>query len=116
MGLFSFAKDIGKHLFGKDAEASEKIKEEIERHNPGIHDLNVGFENGVVSLSGHADSPEAMDLAADAFARLQADGLLIRDMEPAFHAYRMSRDGHTQTGVVGVADVAAYDAGRIRRQ
>ena len=62
-----------------------------------------------------ADSPEAMDLAADAFARLQADGLLIRDIEPAFHAYRMSRDGHTQTGVVGVADVAAYDAGRIRR-
>jgi uncharacterized protein (DUF1015 family) len=27
----------------------------------------------------------------------------------------MSRDGHSQTGIVGVADVAAYDSGRIRR-
>jgi uncharacterized protein (DUF1015 family) len=62
-----------------------------------------------------ADSPEGLALAASAFARLQAEGLLARDEAPAFHAYRMTREGQAQTGVVGVADVAAYDRGRIRR-
>jgi nucleoid-associated protein YgaU len=63
MGLFDFAKNIGKHVFGKDAEASDKIKEEIERDNPGISDLNVDYKDGVVSISGHADSAEAMEKA-----------------------------------------------------
>ncbi len=63
MGLFDFARDIGKKLFGNEAEASEKIKEEIERDNPGISGLNVNYEDGVVSLSGAADSPEAMEKA-----------------------------------------------------
>jgi uncharacterized protein (DUF1015 family) len=62
-----------------------------------------------------ADSPAARELAAAAFARLQADGLLVRDPVPAFHAYRLTREDSPQTGVVGLADVAAYDAGRIRR-
>jgi uncharacterized protein (DUF1015 family) len=61
------------------------------------------------------DSPQAHALAAAAFARLQVEGYLVRDGEPAFHAYRMTRDGHVQTGIVGLADVAAYDTGRIRR-
>ncbi|MCG6897620.1 MAG: peptidoglycan-binding protein LysM [Thiocapsa sp.] len=63
MGLFDFAKDIGKKLFGNDAEASDKIKEEIERDNPGISGLNVSYEDGVVSLSGDADSPDALEKA-----------------------------------------------------
>jgi nucleoid-associated protein YgaU len=63
MGLFSFAKSIGKSLFGKEAEASEKIKEEIERDNPGIDGLNVSYEDGVVSLSGNAASQEALEKA-----------------------------------------------------
>lgn len=63
MGLFDFAKDIGKKLFGNDAEASDKIKEEIERNNPGISGLSVSYDDGVVSLTGEADSPEAMEKA-----------------------------------------------------
>jgi nucleoid-associated protein YgaU len=63
MGLFDFAKDIGKHLFGKEAEASDKIKQEIEHDNPGISDLDVKYEDGVVSLSGSAASAEAMEKA-----------------------------------------------------
>lgn len=61
------------------------------------------------------DSPEGLALAARAFARLQSDGLLVRDPFPAFHAYRLTRGAHRQTGVVGVADLAAYASGRIRR-
>ncbi len=62
-----------------------------------------------------ADSAEAYALAASAFARLQAQGMLVRDPDACFHAYRMTRDDHAQTGVVGGASVAAYDSGRIRR-
>lgn len=62
-----------------------------------------------------ADSPEAYALAAEAFRRLEADGMLVRDPSPRFHAYRMTSADHTQTGIVGGASVAAYDAGRIRR-
>ncbi len=62
-----------------------------------------------------SDSPEALALARDAFGRLQRDGLLIRDDAPAFHVYRLTRQSQVQTGVVGVADVAAYDAGRIKK-
>ena len=62
-----------------------------------------------------ADSPEAYALAAGAFTALQADGMLVRDPGPRFHAYRMISGDHAQTGIVGGASVAAYDAGRIRR-
>ena len=61
MGLFDFVKDIGNKLFNKDEEASEEIKNHIENNNPGVKDLDVHFEDGVVSLSGDAASLEAME-------------------------------------------------------
>ena len=63
MGLFDFVKDIGKKVFGNEAEAGEKIKQEIEQANPGVKGLTVTYDNGVVSLAGEADSPEAMEKA-----------------------------------------------------
>ncbi len=63
MGLFDFVKEIGKKLFSREDDAAENIKKHIEEANPGIAGLNVSFENGVVSLSGQASSPEAMEKA-----------------------------------------------------
>ena len=63
MGLFDFVGNIGSKLFGKDQEAPEQIKEHIEADNPGISDLGVVFEDGVVKLSGQADSSEALEKA-----------------------------------------------------
>lgn len=63
MGLFDFVKDVGKKLFGKEEEASEKIKAHIEEDNPGVKDLKVDYHDGVVSLSGSAESREAMEKA-----------------------------------------------------
>ena len=63
MGLFDFFKDMGEKLFGHEDEAAEKIKENIEASNPGIQDLNVAYNDGVVELSGSADSAEAMEKA-----------------------------------------------------
>lgn len=60
MDLLGFAKDIGRRVFNKDEEAAEKIRELIESNNPGVHDLGVEYDNGVVSLSGECDSGAAM--------------------------------------------------------
>jgi len=63
MGLLSFAKNIGKKLFTKEAEASEKITSYIEEDNPGIGNLKVSVDNGVASISGEAESAEALEKA-----------------------------------------------------
>ena len=63
MGLFDFFKDMGEKIFGSEEEAAEKIKENIEAANPGIHDLNVAYHDGVVELTGTAASAEAMEKA-----------------------------------------------------
>lgn len=63
MGLFDFAKDLGKKIFGSDDDPAEKIQGSIAESNPGVEDLGVRFEDGVVHLSGKAESAEAMEKA-----------------------------------------------------
>lgn len=63
MGLFDFAKGMGKKLFNNDDEAPAKIKETLESDNPGIEGLDVSYADGKVSLSGKAVSAEAMEKA-----------------------------------------------------
>lgn len=81
MGLFDFVKDIGNKLFNRDADAAEKIKTHIQDSNPGVQDLAVQFNEGVVSLSGNADSAEAMEKAVlmagnvKGVSEVEADGL-----------------------------------------
>ena len=63
MGLTDFIKDIGEKVFGHADEASDKIKAYLEAQNPGLKDLGVNFQDGVVTLSGVAESAEAMQKA-----------------------------------------------------
>jgi len=63
MGLLSFAKSIGKKLFHREEEASEKIAAYIEEDNPGVSNLSVEVKDGVASLSGEAKSAEALEKA-----------------------------------------------------
>ncbi|MDH3647021.1 MAG: peptidoglycan-binding protein LysM [Gammaproteobacteria bacterium] len=66
MGLFDFAKNIGTKLFGEKDEPvtqAEKIKAHIETDNPGISDLDVAVNKGVVAMSGEAVSGEALEKA-----------------------------------------------------
>jgi len=63
MGLLSFAKSIGKKLFHREEEASDKIAAYIEEDNPGVDNLKVEVKDGVVSLSGEAKSAEAREKA-----------------------------------------------------
>ncbi len=63
MGLFDFAKDIGKKLFSSDEDAAKKIAEYFRENNPGIEDMSVVFKDGEVTLIGKTDSPEAAQKA-----------------------------------------------------
>ena len=63
MGLFAFAKNIGKKLFSKNEDPAEKIKSHIEEDNPGLEGLEVSYEEGKVILKGEASSAEAMEKA-----------------------------------------------------
>jgi len=63
MGLFDFAKDIGKKIFSSEDEAPEKLKQHIEEDNPGISNLEVQVEDGVATIKGEAESPGALEKA-----------------------------------------------------
>lgn len=63
MGLFDFVSDMGDKIFGKEQEADESIQAHIEENNPGIEDMQVSYNDGVVNLTGTAESPEAMEKA-----------------------------------------------------
>ncbi|MFT5574431.1 MAG: nucleoid-associated protein YgaU [Cryomorphaceae bacterium] len=62
MGLFDFAANIGKKVFGiGDANAAEQIKENIEANNPGVADLSVALDNEICTVGGTCDSIEAKE-------------------------------------------------------
>lgn len=64
MGLFDFARNIGKKLFGDDdADAAEKIKAHIEADNPGVENLEVTLEDGVAKISGDVKDSAALEKA-----------------------------------------------------
>ena len=81
MGLFDFARNIGNKLFGNEDEAPEKIKGHIEGSNPGVSNLQVSVKDGVATLSGQAESAEAMEKAVlmagnvKGISEVRADGL-----------------------------------------
>ncbi len=60
-------------------------------------------------------APEVYARSAENFARLIADGILIRDAAPCYYAYRLTMGEHVQTGLVAAAAVADYDSNRIRK-
>ncbi|MHA1113253.1 MAG: DUF1015 domain-containing protein [Alphaproteobacteria bacterium] len=60
-------------------------------------------------------SPEVYAGAAAALARMREDGVLRQDAAPAYYVYRLTSPFGSQTGVVAVASVAAYESGDIRK-
>ena len=64
MGLFDFAADIGKKLFGDDDDdAGEKIRDHIEQDNPGVEGLKVEVEDGIAKVSGKTEDRSAFEKA-----------------------------------------------------
>lgn len=64
MGLFDFASDIGKSIFGSDDEdAGEQLAAHIEADNPGIEALEVEVDGETAVIRGEAESSDAMEKA-----------------------------------------------------
>ena len=62
MGLFDFAANIGKKVFGiGDADAADQIKQNIEANNPGVSDLSVALDDEICTIGGNCDSIEAKE-------------------------------------------------------
>jgi uncharacterized protein (DUF1015 family) len=60
-------------------------------------------------------APEVYAKGAENLAKLIADGVLIRDTEPCYYAYRLRMGNHVQTGLVCAGSVVDYATNRIRK-
>jgi len=60
-------------------------------------------------------APEVYAKGAENLTRLIAEGILIRDAESCYYAYRLRMGDHVQTGLVCAGSVADYDTNRIRK-
>ncbi len=104
MGLFDFAVNMGKKLFGGDDDPAEKIKAQIQADNPGIENLDVSFEEGKVVLSGDAESAEALEKAVLIAGNVQGVGEVSADQvkapkQEAKVEYYVIEKGDTLSGI-----------------
>jgi nucleoid-associated protein YgaU len=104
MGLFDFVKDVGKKVFASEDEASEKVKDYIEGENPGVQDLEVNVQDGVATLSGSADSAQAMEKAVLLAGNIQGITEVKTDNLAAPEAtekveYYVIKSGDTLSGI-----------------
>lgn len=81
MGLFDFAKNIGRKVYTNDEEASAKIKAHIEADNPGINNLEVECLGGFVTLSGQCDDAEAVQKAVLMAGNIEGVGKVVSNIE-----------------------------------
>ena len=63
MGLLDFARDVGRQLFDTDAEAADNIKNHLEVKTHGLSNLDVKFDDGVVTLCGDCKNETVRDQA-----------------------------------------------------
>ena len=100
MGLFDFVKNVGKNLFGANADAAEaaaKIKAHIEDDNPGVEDLKVDYDDGKVVMSGTAKSREALEKAvlmagnAEGVAEVDATAIVSPEEQARVEYYTIQK-------------------------
>lgn len=63
MGLFDFARDVGRQLFDTDAEAADNIKQHLEVATTGIKNIEVDFDDGVATICGDCDNAKLREQA-----------------------------------------------------
>jgi nucleoid-associated protein YgaU len=101
MGLFDFATDLGKKLFGDDDDPAEKIQEHIEEDNPGVEGLKIEVEDGVAKVSGKAKDQsifeKAILMAGNVFGikEVKADELEVEQPSEAKVEYYVIEKGDT---------------------
>lgn len=88
MGLFDFAKDVGRQLFDTDAEAADNIKQHLEVKMTGIRNITVDFDDGVATVCGDCDNQKTREMAilvagnVKGVKKVVADGLTAPAPKP----------------------------------
>ena len=75
MGLFNFWKDKGEEVIEANQSAAEDIRTHILSNNPGVTELRVGYEDGVVKLGG--------TLSGEHGVGLEKRDFIDRELDPA---------------------------------
>ncbi|MFV0387650.1 MAG: DUF1015 domain-containing protein [Pyrinomonadaceae bacterium] len=64
------------------------------------------------------EKPKAAEIFARAKANLEAfisEGIFVRDQDNALYLYRLTKDGHSQTGVVACCSIDEYETEKIKK-
>ena len=93
---------------------SSQEARDIAKNNPHsflhVNKAEIDFDPGV-----NPYSEQVYQRGKDNLARFVNDGIMIRDTKPSLYLYRLTWQGKSQTGLVALASVAEYDAGKIRK-
>ena len=79
MGLFDFVKDVGRQIFDTDAEAADNIKNHLEVRTHGLSNLDVKFDDGVVTLCGDCKYEAVRDQAILIAGNIQGVEKVVAD-------------------------------------
>ena len=86
MGLFDFAKDVGRQLFDTDAEAAENIKQHLDIKLSGIKNVEVTFDDGLATVCGECINEATRNTAVlivgdiKGVEKINADGLTFPEV------------------------------------
>lgn len=117
MGLFDFAKDVGKKIFGEDDDPAEKLKELIESAELGIKDLGVKFKDGIASITGSTDSSEEVEKAVlitgnvEGVESVEIDEMDAPEIDEDNVEYYIIKSGDTLSAIAKkfLGDATRYD-------
>ncbi len=79
MGLFDFVKDVGRQIFNTDAEAADNIKNHLEVKTHGLSNLDVKFDDGVVTLCGDCKTEAVREQAILVAGNIQGVEKVVAD-------------------------------------
>ncbi len=79
MGLFDFVKDVGRQIFDTDGEAADNIKNHLEVKTTGLSNLDVEFDDGVVTLCGDCATQAVRDQAILIAGNIQGVTKVVAD-------------------------------------
>ena len=79
MGLFDFVKDVGRQIFNTDAEAADNIKNHLEVKTHGLSNLDVKFDDGVVTLCGDCKTEAVREQAILIAGNIQGVEKVVAD-------------------------------------
>ncbi|MFH1373115.1 MAG: DUF1015 domain-containing protein [bacterium] len=96
-----------------DVLSSEEARELV-RGNPNsflrVNKPEVDFPGDI-----SAYNQEVYQRGRENLQRLIDDGIMCHDDQPCLYLYRLTMNGHSQTGLVALASVAEYEEGRIKK-